>query len=81
MISGRLFDGNPFFQGDIVLDHRTRQVLHKNPSRQRRAVKRLTKFRWPRGVIPYVISKSIGKTAIASKQTSIHTSTRFASLY
>ncbi|KXJ22816.1 Zinc metalloproteinase nas-13 [Exaiptasia diaphana] len=60
-VKGRLFDGNPFFQGDIVLDHRTRQVLHKNPSRQRRAVKRLTKFRWPGGVIPYVITHKTKK--------------------
>lgn len=77
---------NPFFQGDIILDHRTRNVLHQSPSRQRRAVKRLAKFRWPGGVIPYVISDDIGKVAHplqtnSGKQNYIHTSNRCASLY
>ncbi|XP_031559636.1 zinc metalloproteinase nas-6-like isoform X2 [Actinia tenebrosa] len=58
-LQGRLFDGNPFFQGDIILDHRTRNVVQGGFSRRRRAVKRLSKYRWPRGIIPYVISKGI----------------------
>lgn len=65
---GRLFDGTPFFQGDIILDHRTRSVVQGGFSRRRRAVKRLSKYRWPGGIIPYTISKDIGKCTATTFQ-------------
>lgn len=60
----RSSDGSPFFQGDIVLDASTRAFMQKSVNegvRKKRAVKKFQNARWPNGVIPFVISKNLGK--------------------
>ena len=55
------FDGQALYQGDIVLDFRTRLLIHGGHVRRKRAVKKLESSRWPNGEIPYVVDRDLGK--------------------
>lgn len=53
------FDGWTLYQGDIILDYRTRLLIRGGHIRRRRAVKKLEVSRWPNGEIPYVVDKDL----------------------
>ncbi|PFX34609.1 zinc metalloproteinase nas-6-like [Stylophora pistillata] len=53
------FDGWTLYQGDIVLDWRTRLLIQGGHFRRRRAVKKLQTSRWPNGEIPYVVDRNL----------------------
>lgn len=55
------FDGWTLYEGDIVLDLRTRLLLQGGHLRRKRAVKKLQSSRWPNGEIPYVVDRDLGK--------------------
>lgn len=55
------FDGWTLYQGDIILDYRTRLLIRGGHIRRRRAVKKLEVSRWPNGEIPYVVDRDLGK--------------------
>lgn len=55
------FDGRALFEGDIVLDFRTRLLIQGGRVRRTRAVKKLATSRWPNGEIPYVVDRDLGK--------------------
>lgn len=55
------FDGRTLYQGDIVLDYRTRLLIQGGHVRRKRAVKKLETSRWPDGEIPYVVDRDLGK--------------------
>ena len=57
----RFNDGSTLFQGDIVLDYRTRLIIQGGHVRRTRAVKKLANSRWPNGEIPYVVDRDLGK--------------------
>ena len=52
-----------------MLDPNTRAYMQggsgRGRVRRRRAVKKLKDARWPNGVIPYVISKNLGKFLVS----------------
>lgn len=53
------FDGWTLYQGDIVLDWKTRLIIQGGHIRRRRAVKKSQTSRWPNGVIPYVVDRNL----------------------
>ncbi|XP_029209556.1 zinc metalloproteinase nas-4-like [Acropora muricata] len=53
------FDGRALFEGDIVLDFRTRLLIQGGRVRRTRAVKKLATSRWPNGEIPYVVDRDL----------------------
>ena len=58
------FDGWTLYEGDIVLDMRTRLLIRGGHLRRKRAVKKWTRennARWPNGEIPYVVDRDLGK--------------------
>ena len=55
------FDGWTLYEGDIVLDMRTRLLIRGGHLRRKRAVKKLQSSRWPNGEIPYVVDRDLGK--------------------
>ena len=55
------FDGWTLYEGDIVLDLRTRLLIQGGHLRRKRAVKKLESSRWPNGEIPYVVDRDLGK--------------------
>lgn len=55
----RFNDGSTLFQGDIVLDYRTRLIIQGGHVRRTRAVKKLANSRWPNGEIPYVVDRDL----------------------
>lgn len=55
------FDGWTLYQGDIILDLRTRLLIQGGHLRRKRAVKKLESSRWPNGEIPYVVDRDLGK--------------------
>lgn len=55
------FDGWTLYEGDIVLDMRTRLLIQGGHLRRKRAVKKLQSSRWPNGEIPYVVDRDLGK--------------------
>lgn len=63
----RFRDGNTLYQGDIVLDFRTRLLIQGGHVRRKRAVKKLGRSRWPNGVIPYIVDRDLGKNSAFSK--------------
>ncbi|KAM7444990.1 hypothetical protein ABFA07_006520 [Porites harrisoni] len=55
----RFRDGSTLYQGDIVLDFRTRLLIQGGHVRRKRAVKKLERSRWPNGVIPYIVDRDL----------------------
>ena len=55
------FDGWTLYEGDIVLDMRTRLLIQGGHFRRKRAVKKLQTSRWLNGEIPYVVDRDLGK--------------------
>jgi len=53
------FDGWTLYEGDIVLDMRTRLLIRGGHLRRKRAVKKLQSSRWPNGEIPYVVDRDL----------------------
>lgn len=66
---GVSFDGRTLYQGDIVLDLRTRLIIQGGHMRRKRAAKKFKTSRWPNGEIPYVVDRNLGKEKYIKKVT------------